>query len=420
MKRLLIILSLLCAIGSQLFGITNHPNDSVIARITESEPTYPFKFIIFGDNYSVNSTFRKIKNQMNELADSVLFAINVGDFAAGGSESEYWEYMDFIDQFQMPVVSVVGNHELNDSLAPERYIEYFGPERFYFDFGNNRFICVQNVYQAPYAVSLGENIYYKFTSDDLDWLETVLASAPGKKFVFMHTPAMLRYHYIAGGVLGGLGYSPAGIEASGSEAFTDLMKEYNVRLVAAGHMHNYDIYQPSNGLYGDVIYMITGGAGARLNPWIYDIPYGGSFKHFTVITLEADGALKVQVVPTEDSLASDSSRYYEDYTLSFPATVSIEETPTYQEEQDNVVVYPNPFSTFCNIQVTLNEYENSDTDYQLHMLNAKGEIIGEMLFDARDAAHQFEWYGTEAPAGLYFLRLTTEDEVTTQKILLVK
>jgi len=79
--------------------------------------------------------------------------------------------------------------------------------------------------------------------------------------------------------------------------------------------------------------------------------------------------------------------------------------------------YPNPFNPSINI-----EYSNNTVDnISIKIYNLKGEHI-ETLVDsyASVGQHKASWNGTNHPTGIYFVRLSLGNKITTQKIILLK
>ena len=406
MKRIILSISPLLVICGAACGLVNHPNELVIARIQESPVSFPMKVVLFGDNYSVNSTFRQIVGQINLISDSISFAINAGDIAAGGGEEGYRAYINLIDSLEVPLISVIGNHEMNEPGGMERYLEYFGNPNFYFDYDRFRFIFLQDTHPADSGVSAGENVYYMLTPAQLDLLEGLLSEDTSKTtFVFMHCPAAIIGHYPRVATLGGPYYTPSGLEESGSQRFTDLARDHNVRLVGFGHLHCYDLYQPNDEEYGDAIYIITGGAGAALNPWLYDAPYGGMLHHFLVLELHEDGGISVHLVRPAPDVQYDPA--YEQY---FPPRTEIEEemiTP----EGISLFAFPNPFNSECKI-----ECKGNINLQKLEIFNIKGEKIEEFT----PSSGYVIWKAENIPSGVYIIRAKAGEIQRETKVLLLQ
>ena len=79
--------------------------------------------------------------------------------------------------------------------------------------------------------------------------------------------------------------------------------------------------------------------------------------------------------------------------------------------------FPNPFNPSINI-----EYSNSSMEnISIKVYNLKGEHI-ETLIESHLSVgrNKVTWNGTNQPAGIYFIRFSSANQITTQKIILLK
>ncbi|RKZ34460.1 hypothetical protein DRQ33_02085 [bacterium] len=346
----------------------NHPNSYVIEQIQECwDSEYPIVFGVLGDNYSANWIFRSIVRQLNSISDSLDFIVAVGDLAAGGDSVGYARYMALIDSLNVPLISVMGNHELNDSLGWERFIEFFGHPDFHFDVGDARFICITNCFPTSEPVSGSENVYYMYFESQLEWLEEKLSEWDGYKFVFIHAPPYLLGH-ITIATVGGFGSAPD-YEESLTEEFTNILRDNDVYICFGGHIHAYDRWTPNNELYGDVTYILTGGAGASIIPiWPYPAPYGGPIYHFLIMELYEDGTINGHLVRPDTiddghTIVEYDSLY--EFRLYPPSRISAQIGAKPQQE---IIVHPNPFNDVLNIYV-------GGTDNQISIYDISGKLV---------------------------------------------
>jgi hypothetical protein len=85
-------------------------------------------------------------------------------------------------------------------------------------------------------------------------------------------------------------------------------------------------------------------------------------------------------------------------------------------------VYPNPFNPTVTIEYEL-PYRQS---VKISVYDAGGRLVKKLVEDTRGSGlHKIFWqgqdeYGNVVPSGLYFLRLESDGQVTTRKILLLK
>ena len=80
-------------------------------------------------------------------------------------------------------------------------------------------------------------------------------------------------------------------------------------------------------------------------------------------------------------------------------------------------VYPNPFNPSATVQFDISEWSR----VKLDVYDIKGALV-ESLLDRKltPGRHRYSWRPSLISAGVYFLRLTTPDEIFTQKVTYVK
>ena len=383
----------------------NHPNEVAIDRIhARWDGLYPIRFAVVGDNYSVNRIFLAIMNQIHQIQDSLDFVLMVGDLTAGGDSAGYANYLAVIDTFDVPIISIMGNHELNAEGGWDRFIEYFGYPDFYFDVGVARFACLTDCYPADSAVSGSENVYYKFLPEQLEWLEDILDSWDGFKFVSMHAPPYLAGHYIISTV-GGIGSAP-GYDESLTEQFTNLVRDQGVYACFMGHFHTYDRWTPHNEQYGDVTYIISGGAGATIVPaWPYGPPYGGGIYHFMIMELYEDGTLVGHVVrpdTIDDGVVEIEYDSLYEFTLK-PPSIILAEKPN--KIECSIKAYPNPFNKSLFI--------STKNINRLRIVDITGKLIKEIKFTGSHANYTLSPGELNLTSGIYFL----QGDSITRKVL---
>ena len=79
--------------------------------------------------------------------------------------------------------------------------------------------------------------------------------------------------------------------------------------------------------------------------------------------------------------------------------------------------FPNPFNPLTHIKYELAHY----SEIKFNIFNIKGETIDviEMGYQA-PGIYSTEWNGKEYPSGIYFLKLSNQNEKQTQKLILLK
>ncbi|HRW89870.1 MAG: metallophosphoesterase [Flavobacteriales bacterium] len=132
-----------------------------------------FRFAVVGDPQLYYGELDEIMDAV-EARDDLHFALVVGDLTDQGLAQEFQWYADVAYGRDLPVVSLIGNH---DHLGSGRiiYQEMFGERNFSFMAGGARFICFDNV---------------EFESDApvrYDWLSAQLEQPfDGPTLLFMH------------------------------------------------------------------------------------------------------------------------------------------------------------------------------------------------------------------------------------------
>ena len=88
--------------------------------------------------------------------------------------------------------------------------------------------------------------------------------------------------------------------------------------------------------------------------------------------------------------------------------------PTWEKSQSlSISISPNPTRGFINIRVI----EPAFLNYDLHIYNAKGQIVG--YFEKNDDAEYAAYYLNNYETGVYFFRFRNDEEVLTKKVILL-
>ena len=79
--------------------------------------------------------------------------------------------------------------------------------------------------------------------------------------------------------------------------------------------------------------------------------------------------------------------------------------------------YPNPFNPSINVSFELNQ----QSMIKLAVYDIKGAFVQEITNDVLDmGSYTYNWDASAYPSGVYMLRLSTNSQVLTQKIVLLK
>jgi hypothetical protein len=100
----------------------------------------------------------------------------------------------------------------------------------------------------------------------------------------------------------------------------------------------------------------------------------------------------------------------EDYCVQIVPGTSIQQLP---QSVNNCLVYPNPFSEIINLDLDLNR----DTDIQLAIFSAAGQLIYNKTLNNQIAGKQHIELTPNIPTGVYFLQIKTKDGQFTKRIL---
>jgi len=262
-----------------------------------------FQFAVIGDRTggaNVQGTFAIAMDQLNLLQPE--FVINVGDIIEGYTEDrdeliEMWDEADALTgKLQMPFFHTRGNHDVSNPMAKEVWQERYGPQYYYFVYGDVLFMVLDSedhprpepppeimesikIYnrlqsEDPEAakkllaeflsdeaivVALGEPVVFPDTQ--IDWIESTLAENADVRwtFLFMHEPCWEN-------------------PSDSFKAIEVLLQDRDHTFIA-GHLHYYD-YDNIEGRE----YITMGPAGAS---WHHDGP--GNVDHIMWVTMTEDG-----------------------------------------------------------------------------------------------------------------------------------
>ncbi len=275
---LIIVVILLLSVSFRVSAVSYHVdikdwNAGQIERIDKSRLN--FTFAVFGDNKNSNRIFEKLLEMVQE--DNALFAVDTGDTVMRGEPAYYESFLKQIDNYSVPVLTVLGNHEISGD-GREYYSEIFGPYYYSFEVGNAYFIVLDDA-----------NERY-VDSQQMSWLERELERGQNYtyRFIFMHVPLYDPRKPMEGQP----GHSLGNISNAGELA--RIFDLYNVTTVFCGHIHGY-----FNGTWGRTPYIITGGAGAEI--------IGGRdkehyFYHYILVSVSPDGvSYRVVRLPVGES-----------------------------------------------------------------------------------------------------------------------
>ncbi|MCE1190143.1 MAG: metallophosphoesterase [Ignavibacteria bacterium] len=153
----------------------------------------------------------------------ISFAVVLGDITEKGLAHEYESFLTGISSLTIPVVTLVGNHDLR-SNGGVIYEKSFGPMNFSFHYQNYFFVGFNNI--------IWEN---NNTQPDYPWLEEQLSSTDStvSKIVMAHVPP----------------HSPDEDSQVQSPVYENIMTKYHTMLSLHGHLHQYRYSEKDNVAY---------------------------------------------------------------------------------------------------------------------------------------------------------------------------
>ncbi len=278
-----LILAILLVVSCLQSGVRAEPaalpaqdwNLQNLKRIQSLKLSDPVTFAVLGDN---RDNFPVLEQVLRKIAadPGVKFAIHLGDLVQQGDLGRYRHFLQAVRQnLSLPLLAVIGNHELKEDPEGKLYTGIFGSRNFSFSLGEHYFIIFDDTAKAgPDAAQIR-------------WLETELQKGQRyqTRLVFLHVPL----------------FDPRGGEhhhclpPESAARLLALFKEYRVTCVFAGHIHSY-----FEGRWDGVPYAIAAGAGAKL----YGTDPRHYFYHYLRVTLKGD-QVQIQVRRLGEEVSQD-------------------------------------------------------------------------------------------------------------------
>jgi len=251
------------------------------------------RFAVLGDTQFANpDVFERLTHEI-ELMEPA-FAIQVGDLINGYTydedklRAEWKRFRAQIAPLSAPFYPVPGNHDVVTPEAEKVYVEEWGKEKLYYSFDVGPVHCVVL------------NSWYGEEDDRIadwqrDWLTNGLAdfaarnggrgsAALAKKsvFVFLHSP-LWRYKEDTEG-------------RQDWNAVHAILQQYPVRMVVAGHTHEY-VWEERDGIQ----YVVINSSGGPDT-----VERAGNFHVWLHVTADADGEVRTAVVKPGSILPLDT------------------------------------------------------------------------------------------------------------------
>ncbi len=328
-------------------GVYHSPDHTF--RIAPVDTFQPFTFVVWGDSRSDNYQRKKVKDAVIQAHPD--FTIFGGDMVADGWDQTQWDewfstMSDLMDH--CPLLACIGNHEDNSSLYYDLfYLPVHSPsepnppvnnpsgfrkpdEAYYsFTYGNSHFV----VLSSEPAECTTQSYQYLWMENDLQ--QASLNPRIQWIFVFFHQPPYSSGHH--------------GSRLDIRRAWCPLFERYGVDIVFNGHDHDYERSIPING----VVYIVTAGAGAPVNPvgsswWT---AYSRSIYHFCQVTV-AGSHLQLKAKDTEGETFD---------SLNLRSAVPSQPERRGGQLPEKIRLFPNPFNSATEVRYSLiiDRYQSS-------------------------------------------------------------
>ncbi|MGE5239586.1 MAG: metallophosphoesterase family protein [Chloroflexota bacterium] len=271
-----VVLTLVAGTSS---AVTDRPLSPLAGELFIRPRSDDFTFAVFGDfrparrDRPYPAVFRRILREIGMIGPH--FAVSTGDavFGYGGSfqrfRNQIDQFMSVVGSLDIPVFSVVGNHDVTGHQEREHYVRdklggLFGS----FDVGASHFIILNTEERGSEG---------KIAGGQLMWLEADLEANrdAGHIFVFMHRPMYPAMD------LATVNAKPRW-DVENREVLQGLFVRYRVRYVFAGDEHLF-----SDTTRDGVRYIISGGSGAPLHQ---SVPRGGFF-HYLIVRVSGPNVI---------------------------------------------------------------------------------------------------------------------------------
>jgi len=146
--------------------------------------------------------------------------------------------------------------------------------------------------------------------------------------------------------------------------------------------------------------------------WLYDGDVYLSDLQNPQFTFEEPGIYTISLTASTDVMSNYTCKV--DYIVVTQPSANDEELP---QATPLLTVFPNPFNPSTSLNFSLSEPEN----VTLTVYNLKGEKIEVIYNDILPAgAHNINWQPENLPSGMYLIRLTSNDQNTVRKVILLK
>lgn len=167
-----------------------------------------------------------IAEYIKSLNDQPIYGISLGDLS-WDNMAIYPTYKQNISKLNMPIFSVIGNHDHNnkvnnrDDLADAEFKEAFGPTYYSYNIGDCHFVVLDDVY---YKGPSNDGYETTITTEQFNWLKKDLSYVSKDKLIILgvHIPIKRRN---------------STAHLTNIDELYDILEGYHVRILS-GHSHD--------------------------------------------------------------------------------------------------------------------------------------------------------------------------------------
>lgn len=247
---ILLFISLLFSCTKEPGALFFHPSTEI--RVNESInevsnipvnisiDTNDFSFAVFGDTHITKDNIQYLQEVAKDTLEfDIDFCIIAGDITDNGSEIEFENSIQDLQNMQIPFYTTIGNHDLYNKKGWERWKQYFGPSCYT--------INIENYLRIIFLDS-AEGLIGK---TQFEWLENTL-KGNSSRFTIIVTHYPLYDDFMP--------YIWRLSSAEERYKIISLTQKYNVDAYFSGHLHSYQYSE-----IGTLKHFITGSLNDKLD-----------------------------------------------------------------------------------------------------------------------------------------------------------
>ena len=218
--------------------------------------------------HSLNAILDDIKDK--HLDSDLILA--TGDISQDHSPESYAHFARVMNQLEIPVAWVPGNHDINQYMEPALAGNYFV---------SNKRIQIGEWDLILLDSSVEDAVFGRLGAEQLDYLEASLLAPEGR-----HALPILHHHPVD---IGCKWMAPIGLHDA--DAMLDIINKYeHVRAVLWGHIHQaYDRFE------GDVRLLATPSTSVQFKPGSEEFSAGTESPGYRTLLLDPNGVINTHV-----------------------------------------------------------------------------------------------------------------------------